>query len=235
MADSPSAVYLRDYQAYPFAIDETRLAFDIQDGQTTVVCELAVRRRADGPLVLRGEGLDLRGVWLDGRALAGNEYAQDDKTLTLFDVPESCQVRTEVCIAPEKNTALEGLYKSRSMYCTQCEAEGFRKITYHPDRPDVLSRYTTTITADAERHPVLLSNGNLVAEANADGRRTVTWVDPFPKPSYLFALVAGDLAMREDEFVTRSGRCVTLRIFSEPHNIGQCGYAMEALDRKSVV
>ena len=231
MADSPSTVYLRDYQAYPFAIDETRLAFDIHDGQTHVACELTVRRRADGPLVLRGEGLELRGVWLDGRALAGNEYAQDDKTLTLFDVPESCQVRTEVYIAPEKNTALEGLYKSRSMYCTQCEAEGFRKITYHPDRPDVLSRYTTTITADAERHPVLLSNGNLVAEAAADGRRTVTWVDPFPKPSYLFALVAGDLAMREDEFVTRSGRRVTLRIFSEPHNIGQCGYAMEALKR----
>ena len=231
MADSPSTVYLRDYQAYPFAIDETRLAFDIQDGQTHVACELAVRRRADGPLVLRGEGLELRGVWVDGRALAGNEYARDDKTLTLFDVPESCQVRTEVRIAPEKNTALEGLYKSRSMYCTQCEAEGFRKITYHPDRPDVLSRYTTTITADAERHPVLLSNGNLVAEAAADGRRTVTWVDPFPKPSYLFALVAGDLAMREDEFATRSGRRVTLRIFSEPHNIGQCGYAMEALKR----
>ena len=231
MADVPSTVYLRDYQAYPFAIDETRLAFDIQDGETTVGCELAVRRRGDGPLVLRGEKLDLRGVWVDGRALAGNEYAQDDETLTLFDIPDNCQVRTEVCIAPEKNTALEGLYKSRSMYCTQCEAEGFRKITYHPDRPDVLSRYTTTITADAERHPVLLSNGNLVAESTADGRRTVTWEDPFPKPSYLFALVAGDLAMREDEFVTRSGRRVTLRIFSEPHNIGQCGYAMEALKR----
>ena len=231
MADSPSTVYLRDYQAYPFAIDETRLAFDIQDGATTVGCELAVRRDGDGPLVLRGEGLELRGVWVDGRALAGNEYAQDDATLTLFDIPDNCQVRTEVYIAPEKNTALEGLYKSRSMYCTQCEAEGFRKITYHPDRPDVLSRYTTTITADAERHPVLLSNGNLVSESTADGRRTVTWEDPFPKPSYLFALVAGDLAMREDEFVTRSGRRVTLRIFSEPHNIGQCGYAMEALKR----
>ena len=231
MADSPSTVYLRDYQAYPFAIDETRLAFDIQDGETTVGCELAVRRDGDGPLVLRGEGLDLRGVWVDGRALAGNEYAQDEETLTLFDVPENCEVRTEVSIAPEKNTALEGLYKSRSMYCTQCEAEGFRKITYHPDRPDVLSRYTTTITADAERHPVLLSNGNLVSESTADGRRTVTWEDPFPKPSYLFALVAGDLAVREDEFVTCSGRRVTLRIFSEPHNIGQCGYAMEALKR----
>ena len=231
MADSPTTVYLRDYEAYPFAIDETRLAFDIQDGETTVACELAVRRRGDGPLVLRGEGLDLRGVSVDGRELGGNEYVQDDKTLTLLDVPENCRVRTEVRIAPERNTALEGLYKSRSMYCTQCEAEGFRKITYHPDRPDVLSRFTTTISADAERHPVLLSNGNLVAESTAGGRRTVTWADPFPKPSYLFALVAGDLSVREDEFITRGGRRVTLRIFSEPHNIGQCGYAMEALKR----
>ena len=231
MASTQETVYLRDYQAYPFEIDETALAFDIQDGQTTVACELAMRRRGDGPLVLRGQGLELDGVSVDGRELAGNEYAQDDQTLTLFDVPDTCRVRTVVRIAPERNTALEGLYKSRAMYCTQCEAEGFRKITYHPDRPDVLSRFTTSITADAKRYPVLLSNGNLVAESATDGRRTVTWTDPFPKPSYLFALVAGDLAVREDEFVTRTGRRVALRIYSEPHNIGQCGYAMDALQR----
>ena len=231
MPDAPRTVYLRDYQPYPFALDATELAFDIRDGETTVVCELAVRRRADGPLVLRGEGLRLDSVALDGRELGGNEYAQDDETLTLFDVPDACRVRTVVRIAPEKNTALEGLYKSRAMYCTQCEAEGFRKITYHPDRPDVLSRFTTTITADAQRYPVLLSNGNLVAETATDGRRTVTWEDPFPKPSYLFALVAGDLAVLEDEFVTCGGRRVALRIFSEPHNIGQCRYAMDALRR----
>ena len=231
MSDAPRTVYLRDYQPYPFALEATDLAFDIRDGETTVTCELAVRRQADGPLVLRGKGLRLDGVALDGRELSGNEYAQDDETLTLFDVPEQCRVRTVVRIAPEENTELEGLYKSRTMYCTQCEAESFRKITYHPDRPDVLSRFTTTITADAERYPVLLSNGNLVSESTADGRRTVTWQDPFPKPSYLFALVAGDLAVLEDEFVTCGGRRVVLRIYSEPHNIGQCGYAMDALRR----
>jgi len=134
-------------------------------------------------------------------------------------------------IHPETNTALEGLYKSSGMYCTQCEAEGFRKITYYTDRPDVLSTFTTTIIAD-ERYPILLSNGNLTGEAVLpDGRRRVTWSDPFPKPSYLFALVVGDLALLTDEFVTASGRRIALRIYSEPHNIGQCDYAMDALKR----
>ena len=231
MADSPKTVRLQDYKPYPFRVEETRLAFDIRDGETTVECELAIRRQGEGALVLDGAGLRLDGVWVDDRALGGNEYAVHAQGLTVFDVPDSCRVRTRVRTRPEKNTALEGLYKSRSMYCTQCEAEGFRKITYYPDRPDVLSRFSTTITADAERFPVLLSNGNRVAVAESDGRHTVTWEDPFPKPSYLFALVAGDLAMREDVFVTRSGRRVTLRIFSEPHNIDQCDYAMDALQR----
>ncbi len=129
-------------------------------------------------------------------------------------------------IHPEQNAALEGLYKSGGlsggMYCTQCEAEGFRKITYYLDRPDVLARFTTTIIAD-DRYPVLLSNGNSIGERKlADGRRSVTWQDPFPKPSYLFALVAGDLALLRDEFVTASGRRIELRIYSEPHNISQC-------------
>ena len=231
MADSPKTVRLQDYRPYPFRIEQTRLAFDIRDGETTVECELDVRRQGEGALVLDGNDLRLDGVWVDGRALGGNEYALDEKGLTVFDVPDACGVRTRVRIAPEKNTSLEGLYKSRSMYCTQCEAESFRKITYYPDRPDVLSRFATTITADAKRYPVLLSNGNRVGEVESNGRRTVTWEDPFLKPSYLFALVAGDLAVREDAFVTRSGRRVTLRIFSEPHNIGQCDYAMDALKR----
>lgn len=138
---------------------------------------------------------------------------------------------TRVAIVPEENTALEGLYRSRTMYCTQCEAEGFRKITYFPDRPDVLSSFSTTITADAAAYPTLLSNGNLVADSTRDGRRTVTWQDPHLKPAYLFALVAGDLAVLEDEFVTASGRRVELKIFSEPHNIDQCDYAMGVLKR----
>ena len=233
MSQTPATVFLADYQPYPFEVRETRLAFDIHDGGTAVRCEMALARRAgaSGPLVLNGVDVDLDGLAVDGRALGGNEYAIDGETLTIFDVPDECRVQVATRIVPENNTALEGLYESGAMYCTQCEAEGFRKITYYPDRPDVLSRFTTTITADAARYPVLLSNGNPVADHAVDGRRTVTWQDPFPKPSYLFALVAGDLAVLEDRFVTRSGRSVALRIYSEPHNIGQCDYAMDVLKR----
>ena len=228
----PQPVLLADYQPYPFEVAETRLAFDIRDGETSVRCEMEIsRREANVPLVLNGADLELDGIAIDGRPLGGNEYAVEGETLTIFDVPDACRVRVDTRIKPEENTALEGLYKSGAMYCTQCEAEGFRKIVYYPDRPDVLSRFTTTITADAERYPVLLSNGNPVADETRDGRRTVTWRDPFPKPSYLFALVCGDLAVREDVFVTCTGREVALRIYSEPHNIGQCAYAMDVLKR----
>ena len=168
---------------------------------------------------------------MDGRSLGSNEYALDETGLTLFDLPERCELAVVTRIEPEKNTALEGLYKSSGMYCTQCEAEGFRRITYYQDRPDVLSVFTTTIVADPA-YPVLLSNGNRISEEIlSDGRRRVTWHDPHPKPSYLFALVAGDLAMLEDSFLTASGREVVLRIYSEPHNIGQCDFAMDALKR----
>ncbi|MDH3641399.1 MAG: aminopeptidase N, partial [Gammaproteobacteria bacterium] len=154
------------------------------------------------------------------------------ESLTLLNLPASCEVTIVTRIEPEQNTALEGLYKSGNMYCTQCEAEGFRKITYYQDRPDVLSRFTTTLEADAGEYPVLLANGNLIADEQvAGGRRRVTWQDPFPKPSYLFALVAGDLALLADEFITASGRKVALQIYSEPHNIGQCNYAMDVLKR----
>ena len=228
----PQPVHLADYQPYPFEVAETRLAFDIRDGETSVRCEMEIsRREANVPLVLNGADLELDGIAIDGRSLGGNEYAVEGETLTIFDVPDACRVRVDTRIKPERNTALEGLYKSGAMYCTQCEAEGFRKIVYYPDRPDVLSRFTTTITADAERYPVLLSNGNPLADETRDGRRTVTWRDPFPKPSYLFALVCGDLAVREDVFVTCTGREVALRIYSEPHNIGQCAYAMDVLKR----
>lgn len=236
MTDSLEAVRLADYQPYPFQVYETKLAFDIHDGHTTVQCEMAVRRLGESadepaPLVLNGVDVELQTLAIDGRPLSGNEYAIEGETLTVFDVPDACRVQVVTRIEPESNSALEGLYKSGTMYCTQCEPEGFRKITYYPDRPDVLSRFTTTISADAKRFPVLLSNGNLLEDESAEGRRTVTWQDPFPKPSYLFALVAGDLALLEDEFVTCSGRKVALRIYSEPHNIGQCHYAMDVLKR----
>ncbi len=230
---TPKTRHRLDYEPYPFDVPETRLHFDIRPGETTVTSELELVRRSGegGDLVLNGADLELLSLRLDGRDLGGNECRIEGETLTLFDVPERCTLAVVTRIRPEANTALEGLYRSRSMYCTQCEAEGFRKITWYPDRPDVLSRYTTTIEADAETCPILLAGGNLLDESTAGGRRKVTWRDPFPKPSYLFALVAGDLALLDDEFVTASGRRVALRIYSEPHNIGQCGYAMAALKR----
>ena len=232
--DAPKAIYLADYQPPGYTTQQTGLHFDIRDGQTTVTATLQVARQdaAARQMELLGEELTLVSVELDGRALSSNEYALSDHSLTLFNLDEGHEIRIVTQICPEENTALEGLYRSSSMYCTQCEAEGFRKITYYQDRPDVLSKFKTTIVADAQRYPNLLSNGNLVHEAALpDGRREVTWEDPFPKPSYLFALVAGDLALLEDTFTTMSGRQVKLQIFSEAHNIAQCDYAMDVLKR----
>ena len=232
--DAPKAIYLADYQPPGYTTQQTGLHFDIRDGQTTVTATLQVARQdaAASQMELLGEELTLVSVELDGRALSSNEYALSDHSLTLFNLDEGHEIRIVTQICPEENTALEGLYRSSSMYCTQCEAEGFRKITYYQDRPDVLSKFKTTIVADAQRYPNLLSNGNLVHEAALpDGRREVTWEDPFPKPSYLFALVAGDLALLEDTFTTMSGRQVQLQIFSEAHNIAQCDYAMDVLKR----
>ena len=232
---APQAIHRKDYAPPAYRTESTALAFDIKDGQTTVRSRLRIRRAppadAQAPLVLDGQDLQLLSVHLDGRRLNGNEYQVDDESLRVFGLPDAFELEVATRIEPEANTALEGLYKSRDLYCTQCEAEGFRRITYHQDRPDVLSKFTTSITADAERFPVLLANGNPVADERRGKRRTVTWEDPFPKPSYLFALVAGDLACMTDHFTTMGGRRVQLRIYSEPHNIGQCEYALGALQR----
>jgi len=223
---------LEDYRPPDYDICSTDLRFEIGDGETVVTNRMRLERRgSSGELVLDGQEVELLSVSVDDRELGSNEYRLDSDSLTLIGLADECQVTVVTKIRPEQNTALEGLYKSSGMYCTQCEAEGFRKITYYQDRPDVLSVFTTTIIADS-RYPVLLSNGNLTADERLDdGRNKVTWSDPFPKPSYLFALVAGDLALLEDTFVTASGRPVTLKIYSEPHNIDQCEYAMEALKR----
>jgi len=234
----PSAVKLADYRPPEFRITDTELSFEIAEGVTEVTSTLQIERDAESPasspseLRLDGQDLELLGVEIDGRTLSHNEFALDDDSLTLFDVPPRCSLRIVTRIHPEQNTALEGLYRSKSMYCTQCEAQGFRKITYYLDRPDVLSRFTTHIITPAQGYPVVLSNGNLIADEQLeDGRRRVTWHDPFPKPSYLFALVAGDLEVIEDVFITCSGRHVVLKIYSEAHNIDQCHYAMSALKR----
>ena len=230
----PKLVKLESYRAPEYTTDKTSLDFDIRDGKTRVSCQLLIRRIDAGAseIYLNGEELELVSVALDGRLLSDNEYAVDNYGLTVFDLGESHILEIVTDIRPEQNTALEGLYRSSSMYCTQCEAEGFRKITYYQDRPDVLSTFTTTVTANSELYPNLLSNGNLIHdELDDDGRKSVTWDDPFPKPSYLFALVAGNLSVLEDEYTTLSGRRINLKIFSEPHNIDQCSYAMDALKR----
>jgi len=234
---SPQAVRLADYTAPPFLIETTRLEFELGEEYTTVHAELALRRNSQSgdvasALRLDGEQLMLIDLSLDDDVLAPEQYVVDDHGLTVHTVPDCFVLKSTVRIDPKNNTSLEGLYLSSGNFCTQCEAEGFRKITFYLDRPDVLSRFTTTIHADTARYPVLLSNGNLVAEGeHADGRRWVRWEDPFDKPSYLFALVAGTLSCVEDQFNTQTGREVTLRIFLEPHNADKCGHAMASLKR----
>ena len=232
--EDPRPIRLKDYTPPAFKIDEVRLEIELDPADTRVRSQLKMRRNAGtGPLVLDGEKLKLHEVSIDGVKLGPNAYQVDGEHLTILDVPEGpFTLETLTGCAPEENTALTGLYLSGGIYCTQCEAEGFRRIAYSLDRPDAMSVFTTRIVADAKAAPVLLSNGNPVAEGKlADGRHFAEWHDPFPKPTYLFALVAGDLVHVEDKFRTMSGREVTLRIFVERGNEDRCGYAMEALKR----
>lgn len=235
--EQPQVIYLKDYQAPDYLIDETHLTFELFEDHTLVHAQLVMRRnpaRGAGlpPLVLDGQQLELLAVSMDDHALQAADYQLDDSHLTLQPNAASFKLDTSVKIHPESNTALEGLYKSGSMFCTQCEAEGFRKITYYLDRPDVMSKFTTTVIAEQHRYPVLLSNGNPVGSGpQEDGRHWATWEDPFMKPAYLFALVAGDLWCVEDTFTRQSGRDVTLRIYVEPENIDKCQHAMTSLKK----
>ena len=235
--EQPKMIYLKDYQAPDYLIDETHLTFELFDDHSLVHAQLVMRRnpaRGAGlpPLVLDGEQMQLLSVKLDDSDLSGDDYQFAADSLTLQPRSETFTVDTSVRIHPETNTALEGLYKSSGMFCTQCEAEGFRKITYYLDRPDVMSRFTTTLIADQQQYPILLSNGNPVGNGpQEDGRHWATWEDPFMKPAYLFALVAGDLWCVEDSFTTVSGRDVALRIYVEPENIDKCAHAMTSLKK----
>ena len=235
--EQPQVIYLKDYQAPEYLIDETHLTFELFEDHTLVHAQLIMRRnpaRGAGlpPLVLDGQQLELLSVALDDQPLTAADYQLGDSHLTLQPTAERFTLDTSVRIHPESNTALEGLYKSGSMFCTQCEAEGFRKITYYLDRPDVMSAFTTTVIAEQHRYPVLLSNGNPVGSGpQDDGRHWATWEDPFKKPAYLFALVAGDLWCVEDTFTRQSGRDVTLRIYVEPENIDKCQHAMTSLKK----
>lgn len=232
----PGTIYLKDYQPPAYWIEKTDLNFDLHEDYALVTSNLELRRNADrdadAELKLHGQKLELLEVAIDGRILSADEYSVSPDFLTIKSVPESFVLQCKTRIKPQENTSLDGLYKSRTMFCTQCEAEGFRKITYYLDRPDVMSVFTVHIEADAQRYPVLLSNGNKMDAAPVDnGRHRVSWHDPFPKPAYLFALVAGELSHIEDQFQTCSGKDVALRIYVEPKDIDKCDHAMASLKR----
>ena len=237
MKDSqPKAIYLKDYRAPDYWIDHTSLNVDLYEDHALVTAVLDIRHNPDHlsdnlpDLVLVGDDLELISVELNDQPFADFQLGNGQLKLPVPD--KSFVLKTVTRIRPQDNTSLEGLYKSNGMFCTQCEAEGFRKITWYLDRPDVMSRFTTRITADKSTYPVLLSNGNDVERGELDdGRHFVTWEDPFKKPSYLFALVGGNLQYVEDDFTTMSGRKVTLRIFTEAHNIDQCEHAMTSLKK----
>jgi len=231
--ESPSPVRLADYRPYPYRIDKVDLAFDLAPSATRVTAKLTVARTVETPepMTLDGVRLKLLSLKIDGEALSPSAFTLGEEALTLLAPPERFELETVVEIDPAANTALEGLYVSAGRFCTQCEAEGFRKITYYPDRPDVLSVFSVRIEADAA-YTHLLSNGNLAKSGlTPDGRRFAEWSDPFPKPSYLFALVAGDLDVLEDTFVTASGRTVRLAIYVDQGQSPRAAYAMDALKR----
>ena len=232
--DEPRAVRLEDYRAPDFRVSEIALDFILDPETTRITARMEVSRTTKGnaPLVLNGEHIKLVSIARDGKKLAAGDYKLDDESLTIAEVPDEFVLEIVTQTEPARNTALEGLYVSKGVFCTQCEAEGFRRITYFLDRPDVLARYTTRIEADKSAYPVLLSNGNPIESGDLPGgRHFAVWKDPFPKPCYLFALVAGDLGVLRDEFVTMSGRRVALAIYVEHGNEPKVAYAMEALKR----
>jgi len=234
--DTAQPIQLSEYRPPAYLIDEVHLTFDLQPNTTRVNARLSVRRNGDGdaPLVFNGERLKPISVAIDGRPLTASEHAIDAEFLTIHTPPAAFILETEVEIDPENNKALEGLYMSGGRFCTQCESEGFRKITFWPDRPDVLSRYTVRIEADQVfRH--LLCNGNLIDKGGLPGgRHFAVWNDPFPKPSYLFALVGGELDVLEDRLVTMSGRTVDLRIYVDTGMAARAAYAMDSLKRSMI-
>ncbi|MDH5392877.1 MAG: aminopeptidase N [Gammaproteobacteria bacterium] len=231
---NPNTIYLSEYQQPDYWIEHVDLRFNLGEDETHVESNIQFRRRQnaapDSALILQGEGLQLQAIRLDGIALTDTQYSVDDQSLSIAELPAEFVLSVETIIKPQLNTSLEGLYQSSGNFCTQCEAEGFRKITYFLDRPDVMATYRTTIIADKTKYPVMLSNGNAVDSGELENNQHwISWQDPFKKPAYLFALVAGDLACIEDSFITQSGREVALKIFVEAHNTDKCDHAMRSL------
>ncbi|MGO2243379.1 MAG: aminopeptidase N [Halomonas sp.] len=232
----PQPVFLSDYQPPAYRVTHAELTFDLDPAATRVKARLSIERHsdadADTPLILNGEHLKLISLAINEKALDALSYQLDEKGLHIAQVPERFVLESDVAIAPQENTALEGLYQSNGMYCTQCEAEGFRRITFYPDRPDVMATFKVTVIGDEQREPVLLANGNPIERGNLEGgRHFATWEDPHPKPCYLFALVAGNLHCVEDHFTTMRGREVTLQIWVEKDNVDKTEHAMSSLKR----
>jgi len=229
MAQTPQAKYRKDYQSPSHTITDLDLTFDLFDNETIVTAVSQVKQLKDSnTLQLDGESLKLVSVTVNGEAWT--QYQETEGMLELNNLPQEFELVIVTEIDPEANTALEGLYKSGGAFCTQCEAEGFRRITYYLDRPDVLAKYTTKVIADKAAYPFLLSNGNRVAQGDLEGgRHWVQWQDPHPKPAYLFALVAGDFDVLRDHYVTKSGRNVELEIFVDKGNLDRAPHAMTSL------
>jgi len=224
--------FLKDYKKPAFKIESVHLTFELFEEETLVtnVMQISKVDASVTELRLDSVNLELLGLRLNGMKLTENRYVVDDDSLTILNVSESFEIKIENKIYPQNNTELEGLYKSGDIFCTQNEPEGFRSITPYLDRPDVMSVFTTTVIADKEKYPVLLSNGNKVeCHDNFDGRHGVTWHDPFAKPSYLFAVVAGNLGSIDDSFTTRSGREIALNIYCDLGNESKCFHAMRSL------
>jgi len=232
--DQHQRKYLNEYQIPDFTIEQTRLEFELSDTATRVKSFLQIRRQTkDKNAVLKLDGVELKliSLCIDGKPLLDGAYQLTSEHLIITDLADGFELSCEVEINPAANTRLEGLYLSSGNFCTQCEAEGFRYITYYLDRPDVMSVFSTRISGDKSRYPILLSNGNRIDSGETGSDHWVEWQDPFPKPSYLFALVAGDLACIEGKFSTVSGRHVDLQIYTEQHNREKCGHALTSLQK----
>ena len=232
---TPKTIHLKDYTPPAFLVSTVELEIEIRDEDAIVRARLMLNRNPDAaesaaPLLLNGDELELQSIAIDGKKLATDAYSVDSERLTIPAVPDTFKLETVVVIVPQKNTNLEGLYATKAGFVTQCEAQGFRRITWFLDRPDVMAKYTVTVRASKEKYPVLLSNGNLVGSGEQrGGRHWAKFVDPHPKPSYLFAMVAAKLEMLEDAFVTKSGRQARLAIYVEPGKLDQCDFAMQCL------
>jgi aminopeptidase N len=231
--DTSPTIYRKDYTPPAYLVDTVELGFDLDPARTIVACRLGMRRNpasAEREIELYGENLELVALRMNGRALGKRDYRITGNLLRIANAPDDVTLEIETLIAPEKNTTLNGLYVSNGNFFTQCEAEGFRNITYFPDRPDVMAKYTVMLRADKEKYPVLLSNGNLVEQGDlGDGRHYAKWEDPFKKPSYLFALVAARLVCQQETFKLADGREVLLQVWVEEGNLDKTDYAMQSL------